>query len=537
MMPNVTHGARMSGLLSYLVDTDAERTHNVHAEPHLVAGDAAIMAWHDDAELSASDAAQIAKQLDVPRRAHGIEVPGGDVWHCSLSLRAEEGQLSDEQWGRIAQEFMDRMDFTDAGGKSPARWVAVRHGLSKNGNDHIHIAASRVREDGTKVSIHNDFIRAQRIARELEQEHGLEPLEGEQTRTAARGYQRAEVELATKRGQAEPARVTLEREVRAASIASVDEAEFVRRMRAADVLVRPRYASDRTDVVAGYSVALRPQQGSGEGPVWYGGGRLARDLTLPALRQSWPDTPEAAGAAVAEWNAANRHRRVAAPGRERQALDVKRWDAATQRLQLMNDRLGQIPVQDRGRWAELARDGAGTLAAWSRTAPKEMRPQLAQAASVLGRSAQLRQAPRRRVQSESPFAGAALVLAAATRGPQSRAAELAMMQQMIMFARAIVQMHRAMRDMRTATALQDGVASRLQAIYEQQPRPVAVAAGTSRGGPQDAPREVPEHIRQAREGLAAPTRIRSPLPAKITPRPDVDELQRRRPDKTNAPER
>ncbi|WP_405216508.1 relaxase/mobilization nuclease domain-containing protein [Agrococcus sp. Ld7] len=407
---------------------------------------------------------------------------------------------------------------------SPARWVALRHGLSKNGNDHIHIAASRVREDGTKVSIHNDFIRAQRIARELEQEHGLEPLEGEQTRTAARGY-------------SEPARVTLEREVRAASIASVDEAEFVRRMRAADVLVRPRYASDRTDVVAGYSVALRPQQGSGEGPVWYGGGRLARDLTLPALRQSWPDTPEAAGAAVAEWNAANRHRRVAAPGRERQVLDGKRWDAATQRLQLMNDRLAQIPVQDRGRWAELARDGAGTLAAWSRTAPKEMRPQLAQAASVLGRSAQLRQAPRRRVQSESPFAGAALVLAAATRGPQSRAAELAMMQQMIMFARAIVQMHRAMRDMRTATALQDGVASRLQAIYEQQPRPVAVAAGRSRVGPQDAPQAIPEHIRQAREGLTAPTRIRSPLPAKITPRPDVDEQQRRRPDKSNAPER
>ena len=71
-------------------------------------------------------AAEIARQLDVLRRLHGIDVPGGDVWHCALSLRAEEGQLSDEQWGRIAQQFMDRMDFTDAGGKSPARWVAVR---------------------------------------------------------------------------------------------------------------------------------------------------------------------------------------------------------------------------------------------------------------------------------------------------------------------------------------------------------------------------------------------------------------------------
>ncbi|WP_206446957.1 hypothetical protein [Agrococcus sp. KRD186] len=143
----------------------------------------------------------------------------------------------------------------------------------------------------------------------------------------------------------------------------------------------------------------------------------------------------------------------------------------------MNDRLASIPVEDRGQWAELARDGAGTLAAWSRTAPQEMRPQLAQAASALGRSAQRRQAPRRRVQAESPFAGAALVVAAAARGPQSMAAQLAMMQQMIMFAGAVVQMHRAMRDARTSRALHEGVEGRLQTLYAQQPRPVTVAAG------------------------------------------------------------
>ena len=429
------------------------------------------------------------------------------------------------------------MDFTDAGGKPPARWVAVRHGLSKNGNDHIHIAASRVREDGTKVSIHNDFVRAQRVARELEQEHGLEPLEGEQTRTAARGYQRAEAELAGKRGLPEPARATLEREVRAASMASGDEAEFVRRMRAADVLVRPRYASQRTDVVVGYSVALRPQRGSGEGPVWYGGGRLARDLSLPALRQSWPDSPDAATAAVAEWNAANRHRRVAAPGRERQPADEKRWEVATQRLQLMNDRLAGIPVEDRGRWADLARDGAGTLAAWSRTAPQEMRPQLAQAASALGRSSQLRQAPRRRVQVESPFAGAALVVAAAARGPQSMAAQLAVMQQMIMFARAIVQMHRALGDARTARALHEGVEGRLQTLYAQQPRPVTVHTGPPNRGADEQQREVPEHIRRASEGVAAPGTIRSPVPGAVTPRTDTDTQQQRVPHQTTTPER
>lgn len=534
MMPNVTHGTRMSGLLSYLVDTDEDRTHNVHAEPHLVAGDSAIMAWHDEAELSAADAARIARQLDLPRRVHAVDVPGGDVWHCSLSLRAEEGQLSDEQWGKVAQEFMDRMDFTDAGGRSPARWVAIRHGLSKNGNDHVHIAASRVREDGTKVSVHNDFIRAQRICRELEQEFGLERLDGEREQTAARGYQRAEAELARKRGQVEPARVTLEREVRAAAIASVDEAEFVRRMRDAGVLVRPRYASDRTDVVAGYSVALRPARGSGERPVWYGGGRLARDLTLPALRQSWSDTPEGASAAVAEWNAANKYRRAASPGRERQGVDELRWDAATRRLQLMNDRLAQVPVHDRARWAELARDGAGTLAVWSRTAPREMRPQLAQAASALGRSAQLRQAPRRRVQSESPFAGAALVLAAALRGPRSMAAELAMMEQLILFARAMVQMHRAMQDVRTARALHRDVEERLQSLYERQPQPVGAVPPTS---PSAERSSVPEHIRRATEGVAAASTMRPPLPNRLVPRSDGDVRRPASPERGPTPER
>lgn len=38
--------------------------------------------------------------------------------------------------GAIANDFMKDMDFTEDGGKAPARWVAVRHGLCKNGNDH-----------------------------------------------------------------------------------------------------------------------------------------------------------------------------------------------------------------------------------------------------------------------------------------------------------------------------------------------------------------------------------------------------------------
>jgi hypothetical protein len=74
------------------------------------------MPWYDDGVLDKDDAVAIAKHLDQPRKAFGVEVlqkdfrwdpakeervPNGhkhaDVWHCSLSLRAEEGALTDQQ--------------------------------------------------------------------------------------------------------------------------------------------------------------------------------------------------------------------------------------------------------------------------------------------------------------------------------------------------------------------------------------------------------------------------------------------------------
>lgn len=52
--------------------------------------------------------------------------------------------------GAIAQDFADRMGFSEASGKAARRWVAVCHCVSTNGNDHLHSAVSLVREDGTK---------------------------------------------------------------------------------------------------------------------------------------------------------------------------------------------------------------------------------------------------------------------------------------------------------------------------------------------------------------------------------------------------
>ena len=74
-------------------------------------------------------------------------------------------------------------------------------------------------------------------------------------------------------------------------------ADFVRRLHQVNILVRPRFAADRDGAVASYSVALRPTSRD-ETIVWHGGGRLTRGLTLPRLRDGWPDTPQSAQARI-----------------------------------------------------------------------------------------------------------------------------------------------------------------------------------------------------------------------------------------------
>ena len=92
---------------------------------------------------------------------------------------------------------------------------------------------------------------------------------------AMRGERLSEREIASRRVDDTVASVRLERSVRAAAATSLDEGEFVRRLHQAGVLVRPGFTADR----------------------------LARDLTLPRLRDSWPDNPQSAQAGVDEWRA------------------------------------------------------------------------------------------------------------------------------------------------------------------------------------------------------------------------------------------
>ena len=53
------------------------------------------------------------------------------------------------------------------------------------------------------------------------------------------------------------------------------------------MLVRARYSTLNPGQVTGYAVALADDTTQAEGPVWFGGGKLAADLSLPKLRARW----------------------------------------------------------------------------------------------------------------------------------------------------------------------------------------------------------------------------------------------------------
>src|SRR5207244_11456232 len=195
----------------------------------------------------------LAFEMDLPHRLHGtritrkVRTPQGTVrqpahvWHVSLSNPAGDRVLSDAEWADIAEDLMDRLGFAGAPGRAPCPWVAIHHGASAEGNDHIHIAVSLVREDGTKASVHNDRINVGRACCHYERTYGLTVVEGRMG-GARHGRTAAEAQTEKQRRAhrpethpARPARAVLESTVRAAAVASSDEAEFVRRLRDANL--------------------------------------------------------------------------------------------------------------------------------------------------------------------------------------------------------------------------------------------------------------------------------------------------------------
>ena len=227
MIVKVTRGASARGLIRYLLGPGRANEHTDQRviTAGLVLGGEALAS----ANLSAQEIADLGAALDEANDEYGTNPSGGHLYHLSLSLPPGDRQLSDEEWAQISQVVMESLGF-EGKGTLPTAWVAIGHGMSAQGNQHIHIAASLVGIDGSKVDIWRDRKTLSRVCVELENAYGLSVVEGREGRGLP-GLSRAELERTAREQLAEPPRVTLARLVREASVASKDEAEFVRRLR------------------------------------------------------------------------------------------------------------------------------------------------------------------------------------------------------------------------------------------------------------------------------------------------------------------
>ena len=284
MIDKISKGRNVTGLLYYLYGPGKS---DEHTDPHLVAG------WRDPPSIEpplkpngARDFRRLTGLLNAPLDAIGRCGHDDTVWHCVLSASSADKPLSDEQWNQIADEFMHRMGLARRDDAAGVRWVAVRHGLSKGGIDHIHIAATLARQDGGLPSIHNDFLKARKACLAIEEQFGLR-VTAPADRTAAPRPSRAEDEQAVRNGQSEPPRITLRRLVQEAAAAALSEEDFFARLCWSGALIRRRTSSTDPGQVTGYAVALPGSPASSGRPVWFSGGTLAPDLTLPKLRRRW----------------------------------------------------------------------------------------------------------------------------------------------------------------------------------------------------------------------------------------------------------
>ncbi|MFP3964076.1 relaxase/mobilization nuclease domain-containing protein [Actinomadura fulvescens] len=203
------------------------------------------------------------------------------VWHLPLRAHPDDPILSDDQWADIATEIMQRTGLAPRGDSDAVRWIAVRHA-----DDHIHIVATLARVDGGRPNVWNDGYRVRDACRTVEDRYGLRST-APADRTAARRPKRAEAEKAVREGRTEPARTALRRQVQTAAAGARTEQEFFDRLASAGILIHKRMSRHDPHTATGYAVALPSDRAPSGQPVWYGGGKLAADLTLPKLRRRW----------------------------------------------------------------------------------------------------------------------------------------------------------------------------------------------------------------------------------------------------------
>lgn len=286
------YGKKTTGVLYYLFGPGKE---NEHTNPHLVAAwDPEWLPGGEFANLldERGGLAALAREIDASMTGYGEEVPGGHVYHVSLSVHRHDEQLGDATWRELAEDAIRHMGFDpDSSGGGGCRWVAVHHGLSTAGNDHLHLLVNLMRGTGRIADTSMDFPRWRGWCRKVEDRWGLTPTSP--AGAGRRATSRPELDRARRRGK-ETERARLRRLVYTAAVTAYSEPEFLRLLAERAVLYQPHLSGGK---VVGYKVALAGD----DKPLWLSGSTLQRDLSLPKLRSRWVDGPEDTQRAFQIW--------------------------------------------------------------------------------------------------------------------------------------------------------------------------------------------------------------------------------------------
>ena len=302
-------GADVRRLLFYLFTEGLAGQHGLdsdHTDAHLIAG------WDDPDRLEpplqndgSRDLRRLAGLLNAPLALAELGKDATPVYHLAISAAKDPGTgaprdrlLTDTEWADVAAEYLDRIGLAPRGDPDGVRWVAVRHAP-----DHIHVVATLARQDGKRVWPYRDFLRSREASHAVEARYGListAPADHtgtpETTRAEHRRLANVNAERAGRGLPAQPApdRDVLRRQVRTALAGSDNLEQFLDLLRVDGVLVRERFSTLNPEEITGYAVALPHRTDNGQ-PIWFGGGKLAPDLTLPQLQRRWQQTQPGVG--------------------------------------------------------------------------------------------------------------------------------------------------------------------------------------------------------------------------------------------------
>jgi len=309
-------GSSVRGLLYYLFTeglAGEKGLESAHTQPRVIAGwdgaDPLVALQSPVCAGGRRDFGALVSRLNEPLLALGLDRTERKrlkpVYHLSIAAAKDpqsgalvDRYLTDEQWADIAREYMDRIGLARRGDDTGVRWVAVRHA-----DDHVHVVATLARQDGRSPRLSNDYYRSREASLIVEDRYGLAATAAASGTSAAqtsRAESRKHQATARRRrgeglpGPAAPDREVLRRQVRTAAAGASSLTEFFRRLRADGLLVRERMSERNPGEITGYAVALPDRYDTGGKPIFFGGGKLAPDLTVPRLLRRWP------GGAVAD---------------------------------------------------------------------------------------------------------------------------------------------------------------------------------------------------------------------------------------------